>query len=101
MKTSAVKHSRPASASSRKPAPPPQPTFTADDLIAALSMPTGGDGLTAYELSQKLGRPPAWVSQRIRTLHRAGAPIEGSKAPRPDICGVMRYVPVYRMKPAT
>jgi hypothetical protein len=81
-------------------APPPQPPFTADDLIAALSVPTGGEGLTSYELSVRIGRPQAWVGLRLRQLGRAGR-LELSKAQRLDIDGVtLRLVPVYRLKSA-
>jgi hypothetical protein len=79
-------------------APPPSPTFSQDDLIAALSDQACviGDGLSAQEIGDKIGRSAAWVSCRLRPLIHAGAVIP-AKAPRPDIFGTLKHQPVYRM----
>lgn len=79
-------------------APPPSPTFSQDDLLAALAVPkTMEDGLTTYELAQRLGRSQPWVAMRVRDLVRSGR-AEASKAPRPDLFGAMRHQPVYRLR---
>ena len=87
-------------ASSRKPiVPPPQPTFSRDDLIAALSERSIGDGLTRCEIRTKTGRSISWVNARITELAAAGK-LEWGKAPRADLFGHLRYQPVYRLKSA-
>ena len=75
----------------------PKPTFTADDLITALSARTIGDGMTRREIADATGRSVAWVNSRLGDLYRAGR-LDVGKAPRPDMLGAMRYQPVYRLR---
>ena len=85
-------------ASSRNAAPP-TPTFSQDDLLAALTVEHATDGLTAYELGLHLKRSPAWISTHLRRLHHEGRLIVG-RSPRMDMAGVTRPQPVYQIKPA-
>ena len=78
---------------------PPRPTFSADDLIAALASQVGDGGLTSAELAARIGRPQPWVTIRLRTLWQQGR-VEMVKAPRMDMIGTMRFTPTYRLRPA-
>jgi hypothetical protein len=78
----------------------PEPTFNADDLLAALTVEHATDGMTSHELGLHLKRSPAWISTRLRQLHEQGRLIVG-RAPRMDMAGVTRPQPVYQIRPAT
>ncbi len=95
-----TKRSRPTRARSRKPvppSPPPLPTFSQDDLLAALAEPIGEGGRTSGELGDAISRPQAWVTLRLRELWKQNA-VEMVKARRTDMIGVLRFVPTYRLK---
>ena len=81
-----------------KVADPPQPDFTADDLIAALGQGQAIDGMTTRELARALDRRPNWIGDRLRDLYAQGM-IEPGWAPRMNMHGTNRMTQVYRLKP--
>lgn len=78
---------------------PPQPTFSADDLIAALSAPAVAvEGLTTSELAQAMGREQHWVALRLKRLIAGGTVEYAGKAPKLNMIGELRPQPCYRLK---
>ena len=81
---------------------PPQPVFTADDLLAdleatLLARPEGDEGMTIEEIC----RAKRWSSDRVRkALHEEfvqGRLVVG-RTRRLNIAGIPHYTPVYRLK---
>jgi predicted Rossmann fold nucleotide-binding protein DprA/Smf involved in DNA uptake len=82
--------SRPTSASS------PSPTFTLDELLAAMqAAPASVPGLSVTDICQQTGQPRARVSAWLRQAVPAGRVRCSGRVMRPAVDGTMRPVPVY------
>jgi|WetSurMetagenome_2_1015567.scaffolds.fasta_scaffold156416_2 hypothetical protein len=77
----------------------PKPTFSADDLIAALtaSAHESDDAITSEELAERVGLCVRTVVPRLRKLWKAGR-IETVKVQRPCMRGYSVGVVAYRLK---
>ena len=81
---------------------PPKPTFTADDLVAALSSLATkeqvAEGLTATEWQETTGWPISRVNKTLRDLFRAKR-LRVTRTQRDAIDGSRRWVPSYSILP--
>ena len=64
---------------------------------ALAARPQGDEGMTKNELCEQFGTCGDTMIQRLRDLAREGLLVAG-RSRRPGIDGVMRSVPVYRLK---
>jgi hypothetical protein len=78
----------------------PAPTFSADELVAALEAAAGNartaNGLTTQELCAATGLSQRVVQERLGVLHRAGR-LLSQRIMRVAIDGAYRPVSAYRL----
>jgi Asp/Glu/hydantoin racemase len=75
---------------------------TQDDLLDALrdalAKPVNGDGTTAGEMADAIGRPVAVIRKALRAVASEGR-LEVVMVTRSDLTGRQQTVPAYRIKP--